>query len=358
MEVLFLGAGASCDAGYPRTHKIFDELKNYCLTSFVGLKRQKWQSFEKAKKKINKIARVVIDTNNPELILTLPDLLAAAQNEYESNQIAKADKDLSLFGRCFFDYRRPEKIIRYANTMKSCFEYLLSEYFLYKHDEDMYRQNKNELPGYLTNMFNSVNCIVTTNWDTLAERILLRDGRWHPSDGYGFHVDLHEYDGLTKGDSINAPPSNVNILKLHGSVGWYKTCDEKPYLDARQFLDRFVELDGACDDADPRLGPNEDAVMIYPSYLKQLNNARLLSVWEKASAVLHEATKITIVGYSLPKADVAVRSLLLPIRKKSNIKIVSPGLVNSSDERKRWEEYFSESKVPEFIIETAREYFR
>jgi hypothetical protein len=39
--------------------------------------------------------------------------------------------------------------------------------------------------------------IITTNYDTLAERTLMEEGRWSPGDGYGHHAQRNReaYEG-------------------------------------------------------------------------------------------------------------------------------------------------------------------
>ena len=48
-------------------------------------------------------------------------------------------------------------------------------------------------------------------------------------------------------------------------------------------------------------GPPEKQVLLYPSFLKQLDQPDLLCVWNKADRALREATRIRIFGYSLPR---------------------------------------------------------
>jgi hypothetical protein len=191
----------------------------------------------------------------------------------------------------------------------------------------------------------------------LAERVLLNNGKWFPSDGYGFSVTLKEYlGGLNGGKQINYSPSKTKVLKLHGSIGWHNR-QEVFYLRYSSYLQYLIA--NVCDENAPYpSGPDEDPVMLYPSYLKQLDNPILLSVWEQARKALEAASSVTIVGYSLPLADVAIRTLLLPIRTNdATIKIISP-TSEKSDERKRWECYFKSSgKEPEFVKKEAAAYF-
>jgi hypothetical protein len=82
--VFFLGAGASVDAGYPLTSDLLVVLESkYSTTAFTAMK-ESWKSFRKfVKEPRGYYIRSILDSNNPELILTLPDLLEAALGEFE-----------------------------------------------------------------------------------------------------------------------------------------------------------------------------------------------------------------------------------------------------------------------------------
>ncbi|HHT9137938.1 MAG TPA: hypothetical protein ACFYEK_11955, partial [Candidatus Wunengus sp. YC60] len=72
----------------------------------------------------------------------------------------------------------------------------------------------------------------------------------------------------------------------------------------------------------PNTGYHEDFVLIGFSYLKQLEGTIIQSIWDQASEAITNAGTVTIVGYSLPLSDVAVRTLLNPLRRR-----ISEGLV-------------------------------
>ncbi len=205
-------------------------------------------------------------------------------------------------------------------------------------------------------MFLQFDCIITTNWDTLAERILLKHKKWHPSEGYGFQVPLVE-DIEDNNLQLISLHSDIKILKLHGSIGWHEK-NETLYLSQPKFLQYLLGHDIRDQNA-PRVGsgPDENPLILKPSYLKQLDHPTLLSIWDQARLNLEKASSITIVGYSLPKADVAIRALLLPIRNsESSIRIINPFQMKD-DFKKRWEDFFKPGKLPIFENQRASEYF-
>lgn len=115
-------------------------------------------------------------------------------------------------------------------------------------------------------------------------------------------------------------PSDVVVLKLHGSLGWYDRRDAQPYFDS-DFLSLFNLVPGDATDIihDPRQpdhGPADRALISYPSFLKKFDAPVMQTIWERASRALREATELEVWGYSLPSSDSATRVLLnsLPYR--------------------------------------------
>jgi hypothetical protein len=154
----------------------------------------------------------------------------------------------------------------------------------------------------------------------LARRLL---GQWSPCDGYGFDKEL--LGGTPIIDPRPLPselskPSDVVVLKLHGSLGWYDRGDAQPYFDS-DFLSLFNLVPGDATDIihDPRQpdhGPADRALISYPSFLKKFDAPVMQTIWERASRALREATELEVWGYSLPSSDSATRVLLnsLPSR--------------------------------------------
>ena len=155
--------------------------------------------------------------------------------------------------------------------------------------------------------------ILTTNWDTVLE-ILFR------KEKIDFHTQI-------EGDKI---ANNINMLKLHGSINWFKcnrcgnyhvTQDAKiaKYLfdDTRQ---EECKICGAkANEKQILLQPE----IITPTMLKTLNNKIFREIWAEAASNLDNADKIIFIGYSLPLADFEVRYLLKKhIRNNTKIEVV------------------------------------
>jgi SIR2-like protein len=351
-HILFLGAGASYNAGYPLTKDIFTALKKHCTTYPINNKLDQWKTFEEVINFLSEKLGCDFENQNSEIILTLPNLLNAAHDDFlDSAGKAYSQGNNQLIKK--YEKIYDTKIWTKASNVSNLFRIFLDDYFIAKHSDD----NNKTLPEYFVNMLNNVSCVITTNWDTLAERILFQANKWSPTDGYGFVRTMKKLDGIKPGEQKNYPLSETKVLKLHGSIGWHQASNNF-YLRYDNYLQYLINHNIQDVAAPPGHGPHNDPVMLYPSYLKQLDNPILLSIWEEARKALESATSITIVGYSFPSADVAIRALLLPVRTNTaTIKIVSTSADNS-EENKRWRDYFKTSgKEPIFVKEEACRYF-
>jgi len=87
--------------------------------------------------------------------------------------------------------------------------------------------------------------VISFNWDPLLERALHGTGLWFPDDGYGISFDLL-FDGEWR-DANPGVHSQVQLLKLHGSVSWLiclpgfegSTGEEYSGLPQERFHDKF-----------------------------------------------------------------------------------------------------------------------
>ncbi len=262
----------------------------------------------------------MINSKNPEVFLSVLDLYEQARKEAEQTNT-------------------PSKFLKARDALLIC----LRSYFEKKHEMFC----KDAPPDYLSKKLAELkegDVGVTLNWDTTVERTLLENNRWAPTDGYGFRqklcLDTPQSDKklLTKSQNF--------VLKLHGSVGWYKNGDHHLYFD-RDFLSHFPfpSKDGPrC--VDPQQPKNlkcpDPAVMAYPTYLKKLAGPEMQQVWHRAAKALRKAHVIEIWGYSLPESDTAIRILLniLRFRSKIQINVHEP----CATARTRWSKFLNGSK--------------
>jgi hypothetical protein len=97
------------------------------------------------------------------------------------------------------------------------------------------------------------------------------------------------------------------------------------------------------DPAAPKSGPTEGSVLLYPSFLKQLNGAVMQQIWRFAAKCLENPQRIDVYGDSLPDSDVGIRALLnvLRFRSQSNevdLRVHDP----SKDAQDRWRQFLGD----------------
>lgn len=327
-QVFFLGAGASKPAGFPVMSNLLKELEREVTgpsSKFMNLQID-WEIFQQFRNESQGPLRKVLQSENLELIFTTFDILKESDSTSPKNAIIR----------------------------------ILDYYFGLKHCENS-RVNHDYLNRNFENLKNG-DFIITTNWDALAELTLFKQKKWSPCDGYGFKKNLGvgEIINPEPGESKNLPipedmagPSQIKVLKLHGSIGWYfHPPYNQAYFRGDNFLD-YISRDGSNvilrDNDAPgpeKISHDDPAVMIYPTYLKILNNPILNSIWKQAINVLRQAEQVTIVGYSLPNEDIGVRALLLTLVERIKQNEVQVTVINPSESTlERWKEFLGESAL-------------
>jgi hypothetical protein len=192
--------------------------------------------------------------------------------------------------------------------------------------------------------------VITFNYDSTVERVLLDLGKWAPPDGYGPDIVLqkNEYDETP----VTFLPSAVKVLHLHGAVGWYEKPAFSPSFDptsgaegatprtslSKVPLETEIALDPLLlrglgiqnvDACLPSRPPNESQIMLHPSFLKVYGgegraNPIFSRLWKDALNALKSADEVTIIGYSLPSADSAAWTLLHTGCERGKTVVVNP----------------------------------
>jgi len=362
--VFFLGAGASACLGYPLGSDLLPSLSREVDSSrLVNLQDawKKWKQFTDSAKealvKDDRLARLVLNPN-PEIALSAIDLMDAAleweDEEAEESGILKANQDFNAGLESIRAYYRGpgREVLSEARMARTSLLHSLNWYFSLKHGEiiALPRSSRDYLRGALAKEgLKSGDVVVTTNWDAVAELTLTEDGQWNPADGYGFSRRLVNALTGPNGRPRPRPPdvtrsSVVKVLKLHGSFGWYEY-HEKLFLGYHDFLYHFPFQHGSetitlKDAATPELTGYETTILLYPSFLKRVRIPELYEVWNLAGEAVRVAKKVVVIGYSLPEADTAVRTLLLPLRfraLKGDVRVVV--FDKSNETIGRWQEF-------------------
>jgi len=180
--------------------------------------------------------------------------------------------------------------------------------------------------------------VLSTNWDILLDNALeakMRQADWADEEGHRIaYIDYCTYtQALNPGLYIPSTLvkargyTNFKLLKLHGSMNWllcpyceslYIKFDEKVAL-RPQIAVSFCKICQKNHSHRIQLRP----ILIYPTFLKDLNSVHLRSIWWNAGFELSEATHVVFIGYSLPLSDFELRYLLARhIESRAKIHVV------------------------------------
>ena len=371
-KVLFLGAGASVDAGYPLTVKLLGAMEaEYRATLFQNEKRD-WKAFSEYRSSASGPLAFVLNASNPELVLTLPDLLEAALESSDADKwvalraaAMKEDGQAADAANEYWNDPQREELQK-AVLAKRAFQRLTDSFFSHLHCSDSLADAR-ERRSYLDRALAGIeqgDTVITTNWDTLAERVLLDQRRWSIADGYGFSAPIVTGPEWESRKHFLCGGSAVKVLKLHGSTGWFRTTDAEDstlYFKYASFLQYFSPANHEeyhhADEPPAGHGPDVSPVVVFPSYLKQLDDPILQSIWDQAGTALYTATRITFVGFSLPKADVAIRALLNPVRRRLSEGMCEVIVIVASDSQAemRWKRFLGDRV--QVVRKTAKEFF-
>jgi len=129
-----------------------------------------------------------------------------------------------------------------------------------------------------------------------------------------FHFE--EYKRILRNERM---PSDVDILKLHGSLNWAScTKCNRPYL-AHYWPYRRLRQE-ECPLCSAPLSP----ILVPPTFKKDIGRYSFLTpVWRKAEELTRQADELIVIGYSFPEADLEAKWLFRRalLRRASRVKL-------------------------------------
>lgn len=383
--MLILGAGASMKAGYPSGLGLLKRVEEHFAAEVVDeVTRRTWGWFIQARDSAPAEQALIWNSANPEVIASYLDLCLAGLSSDDEDierlirtSLAQARSMNSLeASQGAIDVGAAAVEARYSSALRAPLERArrariglmagVTEYFRFMHWRDM--EQWADGPPYLRSRLQQLvagDVVVTTNYDTLAERTLLGLGLWSPQDGYGFRRPLTT---VRPGSVVlpDRPPtplpaavlaeSQVKVLKLHGSYGWAMgdlalgprvLGEEEHRLAARLYLTEpllfgFAASGGPIgrrvyDESTPIAGPDGEPGLVLPTYMKRMATHEMQTIWAQADDALRRVDEVEIIGSGLPEADLGVRVLLNPLRNRLQSGQVKVTLVDPNPEtRERW----------------------
>jgi NAD-dependent SIR2 family protein deacetylase len=290
-RVVFLGAGASKAFGYPATTEILPRIRE-------GLESNLFHRYDnpiRLKKKLTKYLEMFLPGWNLKGVSPPPitDVLSLLDHSllWATAPIAGCPASQLVEFRRLLEQAIYEVIVsgRKPTSLRDEFVKWLLE--------------QNQSLG-----------IITTNYDMAVERPVFRH----------FSVDFKKiYTMIDFGFSWRPPvartiyprPLNpaLRFYKLHGSINWLR-CDlcEQTYINLKEPIgirafDTTPEEWNSCWCGHYTLS----LVLVAPSLVRDIRNPDLLHTWKNSLEWLRQSDNWTIIGYSFPAEDLAIRSMFL-----------------------------------------------
>ncbi|MHB8345998.1 MAG: SIR2 family protein [Acidiferrobacterales bacterium] len=293
-NVYILGAGFSADAGMPLVAGFMNTMRDAMMwlePQQSGRSREVEAIKAVFKFRRNAAAaslRTHIDVENIEELFSLA---AASRQDGQATD----EHNVALAIAATLDYAAsqrsnvPRAVIWFDNTpaWTPPAGWVMAPGFSPAHyDLPVYDLYLGVMSGYFSYRRPQRNTLITFNYDTVVDDALERLGL--PYDYALPDEKVRWHDGRPRN-------TGTQLLKLHGSVNWAISSSAKP--DTK--IDIFESYDAVR-----HAGPKGDLVLAPPTWRKGWGpDHPMTAVWDAAVDALSKATRIIIIGYSLPVTD-------------------------------------------------------
>jgi hypothetical protein len=309
--VLFLGAGASKDFGYPLTSEIFptirDELPKHELFPLASNRKRE---LAKTKRLTDYLTRLLPSVFDEDVTLPLiTDVLSLVDLLLETGEVAL-----------------PKMSTAELEDLRTLLEEAVIQVIDAGHDEARTDPALDRLTDWLLGFAGDDGppaTVVSTNYDTLVESVLYEKLLFVPEaqgTPLGEVVDLgvswREHATGKYLETVHHPPvaPRVRVLKLHGSLSWLKCplcgfiyVNTTGNIVEQAFREDKIDYNNTCVCGH---GPVR-AILVAPSMVRSVRDPNLLTIWRSALEALRKADEWIVAGYSLPPEDIAIRSILI-----------------------------------------------
>lgn len=218
----------------------------------------------------------------------------------DTQQLPPIEDVLSQLDYCLAE-QRPLSARYSLDKLRELRENLL--FALFKVLEAKLRRDSNLMWQFIMKLTRE-DVIVSLNYDLVVDNAIVSTGG---RVSYGIPVrKIHRFNNW----NIPSPEWDHTILKPHGSLNWLY-CPRCQAVDVYEGEKRALAIfdDSSVDRVCWKCGVRYDPIVITPTFLKSYRNNLITQIWQATEAALCDAEQIVFVGYSLPDADIMLRTM-------------------------------------------------
>jgi hypothetical protein len=296
--MLFLGAGASKAVGLPDLHDLTNKIRKETDDPFKNIERILKQSTDKIKYTDEELDLEIFLTILDSLadpLNAIPDLGPFATYLYKLLENKEAIDKIKIGKEEARNLK--EKSVRYTAEILDVYDEKKAESLydeLFSISNTLQNEIKNAQGTVVYNIFDH---IATTNYDLVIETYARTAG-----DNKSIYLENRGFQNI-KGENtaqyldlqyLRDSATNVNYLKLHGSLDWWKRDDRKIVISSGKpmFGEKLI-----------------DQIMIYPIYEKYISREPFYSLYTAFRKNLFKEQIVIVIGYSF--RDISINNALL-----------------------------------------------
>jgi NAD-dependent SIR2 family protein deacetylase len=356
-NVYILGAGFSAAAGVPVVHDFIDRARMYFDDPSSGLdeaERKHFKGFLDFKRKMSQAReKVKIDLDNIEQLFGLVEIsqrLGHETLETRNSTVYVIAKTLELATRSQrvgeIDFLTNKEILKKGGKAPEGFYKPdgFSDEMLAADPYDYFASLASGLLDDPDRQATRANTFITFNYDLLLDDALRR---------VGIEPDYCLPEENTVVEDHVAQPKRRPLLKLHGSTNWgiCGNCRNRVVVLTRKVTASPGQFRASqCPNC---LESEFQPMLIPPSWDKSEYRDLMKPIWSKAVEELKLASRICIVGYSMPEADSFFKYLIaLALAENHNLYkfiVVDKNPHITARYRKLLEPLFRERRFSRFV---------
>ena len=158
--------------------------------------------------------------------------------------------------------------------------------------------------------------VITLNYDTLVERaatMITTGENAPPTAGQLYPVQLTLSTRRAHMVFSESAVDTFTLFKLHGSINWYYSGAAESTGETIYYTDTYQWAQGHSNESREQDAVSDKVPLIVPPTTEKVRffqHESLKRIWTRALDSISQATRLFVLGYSLPMTDLAIRLFL------------------------------------------------